>query len=234
MLPRMQSPSAVVILLGAGAGRRLGTPEPKAFHPIGGSPILAVAAAGAGACPDVDALVVTVPVGWEERAGAALGRLTTPATIVPGGPSRDASVRAALERVPAAVRIVVVHDAARPFASPDLFARVVGELRRGGDGAIPVVPVTDTVIRVRGAVLAGSMSREELSLSQTPQAFRATALREAHAAAEAAGSSFTDDATMVHWAGFEVRTVPGDASNSKITSLADLAEADRRMGGVRA
>ena len=230
----MESPNAVVILLGAGAGRRVGSEEPKAFLPIGGRPILAVAATGAGACPEVDALVVTVPAGWEGRARDVLDGLTTPATIVSGGPSREASVRAALDRVPATAPVVVVHDAARPFASPDLFASVVGALRRGGDGAVPVVPVTDTVVRVRGDVLAGGEPREDLSLSQTPQAFRATALREAHAAAEAAGSSFTDDATMLQWAGFEVRTVQGDASNSKITTLADLAEADRRMGGVRA
>ena len=230
----MEAPKAVVILLGAGAGRRLGGTEPKAFLPIGGRPILAVAAAGAGACPDVSFLVVAVPRGWKERAAEALEGIVAPVAIVIGGPSREDSVRAALGRIPEHAGLVVVHDAARPFASPDLFLRVLGAVREGGDGAIPGVPLTDTVIRVRAGVLAGVEPRDELSLSQTPQAFRADALRQAHEQAEAAGFAFTDDATMLQWAGFEVRTVPGEPTNVKITTLADLAEADRRIGGVRA
>jgi 2-C-methyl-D-erythritol 4-phosphate cytidylyltransferase len=230
----MQGPQAVVILLGAGAGRRLGGPEPKAFLPIGGRPILTVAAAAAGACPDVSSLVVAVPRGWEERAAEALEGIVVPIAIVAGGSSREDSVRTALTQAPPDAPLVVVHDAARPFASPDLFGRVVGAVREGGDAAIPVVPVTDTVIRVRAGVLAGVEPRDELSLSQTPQAFRTDALRQAHAKAEASGFAFTDDATMLQWAGFEVRTVAGEPANLKITTLADLAEADRRIGGVRA
>ena len=223
-----------MILLGAGAGRRLGGADPKAFLPIGGRPILAVAAAGAGACPEVDALVVAVPSEWEDRAREVLDGLATPVTVVAGGSSREASVRAALAHVPPDVSLVVIHDAARPFASPDLFSRVLGAAVEGGDGIVPVVPVTDTVVRLRDGVLAASEPRDELSFSQTPQAFRAGPLREAHAAADTSSASFTDDATMLHWAGFEVRAVPGDATNTKITTLADLAEAGRRMGGVRA
>lgn len=223
-----------MILLGAGAGRRLGGAEPKAFLSIGGRPILSVAAAGAGACRAVTSLVVTAPHGWEGRAHDALDGLDVAATVVTGGDSREASVRAALDHVPRDVPVVVIHDAARPFASPDLFARVVSAIGAGGDAVIPIVPITDTVIRVRAGVVAGAEPRDELSLAQTPQAFRAQALREAHARAEASGFSFTDDATMLHWAGFEVRTVAGDGSNVKITTLADLAEADRRMGGIRA
>lgn len=234
MLRSMEAPQVVVILLGAGAGHRLGGTDPKAFLPIGGRPILAVAAAGAVACPDVSSLVVAVPRGWEAAAGETLEGIGSPVSIVVGGPSREASVRAALDRTPDKATLVVVHDAARPFASPELFARVLAAVRDGGDAATPVVPVTDTVIRVRGGVLAGVEPRDELSLTQTPQAFRADALRRAHEDAEASGFAFTDDATMLQWAGFEVRTVPGEPANTKITTLADLAEADRRIGGVRA
>jgi 2-C-methyl-D-erythritol 4-phosphate cytidylyltransferase len=230
----MGGPQAVTVLLGAGAGRRLGGTEPKAFLPIGGRPILAVAAAGAGACADVSSLVVAVPRGWEERAAEALEGIAAPVAIVAGGSSREDSVRIAMTQVPPEAPVVVVHDAARPFASPDLFVRVLGALREGGDAAIPVVPVTDTVIRVRAGVLAGVEPRDELSLSQTPQAFRTDALRRAHAKAEASGFAFTDDATMLQWAGFEVRTVAGEPANVKITTLSDLAEADRRIGGVHA
>jgi 2-C-methyl-D-erythritol 4-phosphate cytidylyltransferase / 2-C-methyl-D-erythritol 2,4-cyclodiphosphate synthase len=230
----MEAPHVTVILLGAGAGRRLGADEPKAFLPIGGRAILAVAAAGAGACPRVASLVIAVPPGWEGRAGDVLDGIGAPATIVAGGDSRETSVRTALAAVPEEISQVVVHDAARPFAAPDLFTRVIGALADGGDAAIPILPVTDTVVRVRSGIVAGAEPRDELSLAQTPQAFRSAALREAHDRALASGRSFTDDATLLHWAGFEVRTVPGEASNAKITTLADLAEADRRMGSVHA
>lgn len=227
----MEPDAAIVILLAAGAGRRLGGPEPKALLPIGGRPVLAVAAAAAAAS-GVAGLVVTFPPGWEGRARACVADLGVDVRLVEGGGTRQASVRAALEAVPASVTIVAIHDAARPFASPDLFRRVLRAVERGPDGAVPVLPVADTVLRVRGEVVEGVESREELALGQTPQAFRTAALREAHANAEAAGASFTDDASMLRWAGFEVLTVPGDPDNVKITTLADLAHADRRMGAA--
>jgi 2-C-methyl-D-erythritol 4-phosphate cytidylyltransferase / 2-C-methyl-D-erythritol 2,4-cyclodiphosphate synthase len=223
--------AAIVILLAAGAGRRLGGSEPKALLPIGGRPVLAVAAAAAAAS-GVGGLVVTFPPGWEGRARACVGDLEVDVRLVEGGDTRQASVRAALETVPASVAIVAIHDAARPFASPDLFRRVLRAVERGPDGAVPVLPVSDTVLRVRGNVVDGVESREELALGQTPQAFRTAALREAHANAEAAGASFTDDASMLRWAGYEVLAVPGDPDNVKITTLADLAHADRRMGAA--
>jgi 2-C-methyl-D-erythritol 4-phosphate cytidylyltransferase/2-C-methyl-D-erythritol 2,4-cyclodiphosphate synthase len=223
--------AAFVILLGAGAGRRLGAAEPKALLPIGGRPILAVAAAAAAASPLVGGLVVTFPPGWQGRARACLEELGTDTRFVEGGESRQASVRAALAGVPQTVDVVAVHDAARPFAPPDLFARVLEAVNGGADGAVPVLTVTDTVLRVRGEIVEGAAPREELALGQTPQGFRTSVLREAHAKAEAAGASFTDDASMLRWAGFDVRAIPGDPDNVKITTLADLAQADRRMGG---
>jgi 2-C-methyl-D-erythritol 4-phosphate cytidylyltransferase/2-C-methyl-D-erythritol 2,4-cyclodiphosphate synthase len=221
--------AAIVILLAAGAGRRLGGPEPKVLLPIGGRPILAVAAA-ASAASGVGGLVVTFPPGWEGRARACVGDLEVDVRFVEGGETRQASVRAALEAVPVSVDIVAVHDAARPFASPDLFLRVLRAVERGPDGAVPVLAVADTVLRVRGKVVEGVEAREELALGQTPQAFRTAALREAHAKAKAVGASFTDDASMLRWAGYEVLAVPGDPDNVKITTLADLAHADRRIG----
>jgi 2-C-methyl-D-erythritol 4-phosphate cytidylyltransferase len=222
---------AIVILLAAGVGRRLGAAEPKALLPIGGRPMLAVAAASAAASPSVGELVVTFPPGWEGRARACVEGLVVPARFVQGGDSRQASVRAALAEVSGQVDVVTVHDAARPFASPELFARVIEAVANGADGAVPVTAVTDTVLRVRGELVESSESREELALGQTPQAFRTSVLREAHAKAEAAGASFTDDASLLRWAGFDVRAIPGDPANVKITTLADLARADRRMGG---
>jgi 2-C-methyl-D-erythritol 4-phosphate cytidylyltransferase / 2-C-methyl-D-erythritol 2,4-cyclodiphosphate synthase len=222
---------AIVILLGAGAGRRLGAAEPKALLSIGGRPMLGVAAAAAAASPLVGGLVVAFPTGWEGRARAAVDDLGVPAELVEGGDSRQASVGAALAKVPGEVGIVAVHDAARPFASPELFARVVQAVADGADGAVPVLAVTDTVLRVRGEIVEGTVPREELALGQTPQAFRTSVLREAHAKADVAGASFTDDASMLRWAGFEVRAISGDPANVKITTIADLAHADRRMAG---
>jgi 2-C-methyl-D-erythritol 4-phosphate cytidylyltransferase/2-C-methyl-D-erythritol 2,4-cyclodiphosphate synthase len=227
----MRSGSVVVVLVAAGAGKRLGAEEPKAFLQIGDRPILGVAATAAAALPDVAGLVVAVPDGWEERALASVEPVARGAMFVTGGPTRQGSVRAGLAAVPDGAAIVVVHDAARPFASPALFGAVIEAVGQGADGALPVLPVTDTLLRVDGDVVAGAEVREELTLAQTPQAFRTEALREAHDKAEVAGVEFTDDASVLAWAGFEVRTVPGDPGNVKITTLADLAEADRRMRG---
>ena len=224
-------PSAVAIVPAAGVGQRVGTDAPKAFLTVGSRSILAMAADAVCACPAVSALVVAVPDGWQAAAEHALERRRVPSTVVVGGASRQASVRAALDAVPAGSDIVVVHDAARPFASPEVFARVLAAIADGAEAAVPVVPVLDTVIRVRAGVLAGTEPRDELSLAQTPQAFRLEVLREAHGKAEASGFAFTDDATMVEWAGIEVRTVAGDAANRKITTSADLAEARRLVEG---
>ena len=224
---------AFVILLAAGVGRRLGHVEPKALLPIDGRPILAVAAAAAAASASVGGLVVTFPAGWEGRARTCVEGLDVPVRFVEGGPSRQASVRAALEDVPPSIEIVAVHDAARPFAGPELFERAIGAVRDGvADGAVPVLEIADTVLRVEGDTVRGTAPREELFLGQTPQAFRVEALRAAHARAAEAGGSFTDDASLLRWAGHEVRAVPGDSENLKITTLADLAEADRRMAGL--
>jgi 2-C-methyl-D-erythritol 4-phosphate cytidylyltransferase/2-C-methyl-D-erythritol 2,4-cyclodiphosphate synthase len=227
----MRSGSVIVVLVAAGAGERLGAEEPKAFLPIGDRPILGVAATAAAAPPDVAGLVVAVPEGWEERALAYVEPVAPGATFVTGGSTRQGSVRAGLAAVPDDASIVVVHDAVRPFASPALFGAVIEVVGRGGDGAVPVLPLTDTVLRVEGRAVAGVEVREELALAQTPQAFRTAAVREAHDKAQVAGVEFTDDASVLAWAGFEVRTVPGDPGNMKITTLADLAEADRRMRG---
>lgn len=222
-----------VILLAAGGGRRLDAERAKALVDLGGRTILATAAAGAAACPGVGRLIVAAPAGLETDARAAIFDEGVPIDVVAGGATRQESVRAALDAVTDALA-VVVHDAARPFATASLFARVVDAIRSGADAAVPVLPVTDTVLRIRDGLVDGSEVREELGFAQTPQAFRTDPLREAHAKAEASGVAFTDDATLVHWAGFEVRTVPGDPSNLKITTPADLAEARRRIEGLHA
>lgn len=224
----MEAPPAVVILVAAGAGHRLGGEEPKAFVRLAGHPIVSLAAGRAAGAPGVGALVVAVPSGWEDDARRALGDVRVPVTVVAGGETRQASVRAALSAVPQATATIAVHDAARPFASSELFARVLAALDGRVEGVAPVLTPSDTVLRVEGGVVVSSEDREGLGLAQTPQAFRARVLREAHAKAEAAAVSFTDDASLVRWAGFTVTTVEGEAGNAKVTTTTDLAEAERR------
>ncbi len=224
---------AAAIVLAAGAGRRIGAERPKAFLPIGDRPMLAVAAAAAAASPAIEAIVVAAPAGFEDEARACLEGLAVPSEVVTGGSSRQASVRAALAALGEGIGIVVVHDAARPFAPPDLFTEVVRAVAEGADGAIPVEPVTDTVKRIVGGHVVGTVPRDDLGMAQTPQAFGVAALRAAHDRAAEAGKHVTDDAALLEMDATVIAVV-ADPMNVKITTMLDLARADARMGGLRA
>jgi 2-C-methyl-D-erythritol 4-phosphate cytidylyltransferase len=219
---------AVVILVAAGRGERLGLEVPKAFAWVAGRPLVVHAAASAFECPEVDSVIVVVPPGSEGEAHRALESFGQ-CDVVVGGETRQASVRAALGSGAASSEILVCHDAARPFASPALFGAVIGAVAgavAGADGAVPVLPFVDTVKRVRDGLVTGTESRDELVVVQTPQAFRAEALRESHARAERDGVQLTDDAGALERAGYRVAAVPGEASNFKITTPEDLARAE--------
>lgn len=138
--------------------------------------------------------------------------------VVAGGSSRSASVRAGLSAVPATAEVIVVHDAARPLATAALFAAVIGAVIDGADAAVPGLEVTDTIRRKGG----GTLDRSDLVRVQTPQAFRAGALRAAHQGPAEA----TDDATLVEQAGGTVVVVPGEMTNIKLTDPTDLAVAE--------
>jgi 2-C-methyl-D-erythritol 4-phosphate cytidylyltransferase len=224
-------PRAAAIVLAAGAGKRLAAGEPKGLLPIGGRTIVGVAAAAAAASPAIDVLVIAAPPGHEERVRDVASAAGKPTQVVTGGPTRHASVRAALRALPEGIEAVAVHDAARPFAPPDLFTEVIAALADGADGVVPVIPVTDTVKRSRDGVVVATEPRDELGLAQTPQAFRVAVLLEAHERAARAAVDFTDDAAAVEWAGYKVHVVAGDPMNFKITTLLDLAMAEARMGG---
>jgi len=148
--------------------------------------------------------------------------------VVAGGATRSASVRAGLRAVPATASVIVVHDAARPLASRELFVRVVAALEEGGDGAVPGVAVTDTVKRLEDGVVVETLDRSTLVAVQTPQAFRAEVLRKAHDG----GLDATDDAALVEALGLRVSVVPGEAANRKITEPADLDAMARSLMGT--
>lgn len=220
-------------MLAAGAGRRLGADEPKAFLSIGGRSLIALSSAACAASPAIGSVVAMVPEGLEARARELLAGIELPVTVVAGGDTRQASVALGLRAVSDAVRVVVCHDAARPFAPPELFSAVVDAIDEHVDAAVPVVPIADTVKRVAAGLIVGTESREGLALAQTPQAFRLEALREAHRRAQEASVSFTDDAGVVEWAGYHVAAVQGDPRNFKVTTHLDLARARIRVEGGR-
>jgi len=222
--------ATVAIVLAAGAGERLGAGEPKAFVTLGSRTILEIAAANADACDQIASLVVAVPAGTEGQARRMLSALSKPVAVVAGGASRQESVRLALAVVPADTESVAVHDAARCLASPALFSRVIRAADLA-DGAIPILPVSDTVKRIEDGMVAATVPREDLALAQTPQVFRADSLRDVHIRGAAEGLSFTDDAAMFEWAGLRVATVVGEQTNFKITSRADVLRAAAALGG---
>ena len=181
----------------------------------------AVAAAGAVA----DHLVVVLPPSVLAGASSGPELERAPDRLVAGGPTRSASVRAGLSAVPADAEFIVVHDAARPFASAGLFEAVLAAVRDGADGAVCALPVTDTIKRRTADGSLETLERSELVVVQTPQAFRAAALRRAHRGDPEA----TDDAALLEAIGAVVVAVPGEATNAKLTSPEDLSLFEERL-----
>jgi 2-C-methyl-D-erythritol 4-phosphate cytidylyltransferase len=178
-----------------------------------------------------DEIVIAAPEGWQDGARAVAASVPglPRVVVVTGGSTRQASVRAALDSAVSDAEVVVCHDAARPLARAALFESVLTALV-AADGAVPVLPVADTVKRVRDGVVQDTIPRDELRLAQTPQAFRAGPLRAAHRLAEEAGTEGTDDATLLEQAGYRVVAVPGDPDNLKVTVPDDLGRAEAILG----
>jgi 2-C-methyl-D-erythritol 4-phosphate cytidylyltransferase len=180
-------------------------------------------------------VVLVVPPGHEEAAQSLVnGLVDGPAngvvSTVPGGDTRSASVRAglaALERTGSDDDIVVVHDAARPAAEPELFASVVAGVAAGADGCVPGVPVTDSLKRVDEGRVVASVDRDHLVAVQTPQAFRLGVLRRAHAT----GGDATDDAALVEAGGGTIVVVSGSLTNTKVTVVDDLDRVATELAG---
>ncbi|MGZ5212487.1 MAG: 2-C-methyl-D-erythritol 4-phosphate cytidylyltransferase [Actinomycetota bacterium] len=229
----MEGPRAVAVVVAAGSGTRVGAPGPKALLTIGGRPLVAVAVERALASPSIAGVVVAAPPGFDARVREALASSAGSIVVVTGGTTRQRSVAAGLNEVDVHADVVVVHDAARPFASAELFTAVVDAVLAGADAAVPVLPLVDTLKRVRDGSIVGTEPRDELAFAQTPQACRAGLLRDGLQKAEESGLDFTDDAGLLEWLGASVRTVPGEAWNFKITTAGDLARADEILGGER-
>jgi len=213
------------IVVAAGRGTRAGDGPPKQFRPIGSQPAVRMTLDAFARHPEVAAIQPVIHPDDAAAFAAASAGLTL-LSPVPGGATRQASVLAGLEALAAArpPAIVLIHDAARPFASAALTSRVLAAARARG-AAIPAVPVTDTIkaVAADGRVTA-TLDRATLRAVQTPQAFRFDALLAAHRRAAAAGRhDFPDDAALAEWAGLEVSVVEGDPRNIKLTSANDIA-----------
>jgi len=213
------------VLVAAGAGERLGLDRPKAFAELRGRPLLAESLDRLDRCPWIDAIVVAAAPGWEEPSILLTEELaaTKVFSCVTGGATRAESVRAALADVPEEALVVLVHDAARPLVDDDVVERVLGPLAEGVDGAVPVLPVPDTLKRIERGLVAETVDRDGLVAAQTPQAFRAPSLRRA-LSGDLAGA--TDCASLVERAGGRVAVVDGDPRLLKVTTPADLALVD--------
>jgi 2-C-methyl-D-erythritol 4-phosphate cytidylyltransferase len=190
---------------------------------LGGRVLLAESLERLDASDWIDAVVVAVPVEWEEAAIVLAEELVASkvAAVVVGGATRGESVRAALAEVPDEALVVVVHDAARPLVDDAVIERVLAPLAEGYDGVVPGLPLADTVKRVEGGIAVETVDRSELVTVQTPQAFTATALRNAYRGHDPVDA--TDCASLVEACGGRIRVVAGDPRLLKITTAADLA-----------
>lgn len=200
------------VIVAAGSGRRFGAS--KQYAALGDRRVLDWSLAAARAV--ATGVVVVVPPDRADHAEAAAD------ATVAGGASRSASVRAGLAAVPSEAGIVVVHDGARPLAPAALFRSVVEAVAAGADAAVPCVAVTDTLRSRSGE----PVDRDGLLAVQTPQAFRARALRAAHANQPEA----TDDASLIEQAGGKVVIVDGTPTNVKVTHRLDLIVAEALLG----
>jgi 2-C-methyl-D-erythritol 4-phosphate cytidylyltransferase len=228
----VESVSVWVILLAAGAGQRLGAGRPKGFVSLAGRPMLEWSLRAAAASPMVSGTVLVVPAGLTGEGHHIAETFPIVASVVEGGDSRQASVHAALSAVPPAAEVLVCHDAARPLAPPQLFDRVVEAVgATGAQGVVPVVSSPDTVKRVGGGYVVETIARDQVGLAQTPQAFMAASLREAHRDAIRSGPEATDDAMLLEAAGHRVAVIEGVAANFKITTYEDLERAERILAG---
>jgi 2-C-methyl-D-erythritol 4-phosphate cytidylyltransferase len=200
---------------------------PKAFVPLGGRPLLHYSLRAIAALEAIGEAVVTVPPGMERQARAEVERVGVeiPVKLVAGGAERQDSVRIALGLTSAESEVVVVHDAARPFATAALFAACIDATRRA-DGAIAAIAVADTLKRIEGRTITATVAREGLWQAQTPQAFRREMLVEAHDRARRERWAATDDAELIERCGGRVEVVESSATNLKITTPADLEIAE--------
>ncbi len=229
------------VIPAAGRGVRLGPGAPKALRALNGTPMLVHAVRAMERARAVSLVVVVAPSdGTAEVRHLLDEHLLSDVLVVPGGETRQESVRLGLEALPDDVSVVLVHDAARPLVPVDTVDAVADAVRDGAPAVVPALPVPDTVKEVepRGAgeaePVTGTPDRARLRAVQTPQGFARTVLAEAHERVACEGEGATDDAGMVERTGVEVVVVPGHEEAFKVTRPLDLVLAEAVLARRRA
>ncbi|HMA76939.1 MAG TPA: 2-C-methyl-D-erythritol 4-phosphate cytidylyltransferase [Candidatus Krumholzibacteriaceae bacterium] len=210
------------IIAGAGRGKRFGKEIPKSFFRIEGRTLLARSIESINIIDESIEFIVLVPSGWEEKAEEKLAAEVPDAEcrVIAGGNSRQQSVNIGLDEIKGA-RLILIHDACRPFVSPGLVRKVVDagmEFR----AAVPVLQATETLARIRDERLEGIVPRERVVRIQTPQAFDPEIIREAYDTAEESIRTATDESSLVLAAGLPVKVVEGEIWNIKVTFKDDI------------
>ncbi|MSR07430.1 MAG: 2-C-methyl-D-erythritol 4-phosphate cytidylyltransferase [Gemmatimonadetes bacterium] len=232
--PAGSPPDVGVVVPAAGRGERAGAGEPKQFRAIGGVPMLLRSIRPFASHPRVAEIVVVLPALWARKppawlAGVAGGRLR----VVSGGDSRTVSVLNGVAALSPACRVVLVHDAARPFVSVETIDAVI-HAASDGHGAIAAIPVSDTLKRAdaTGQLVAETVDRAGVWRAQTPQGFPRSQIEAGyqHWRDHGAVPDVTDDAALVEAAGFPVRLVPDRATNIKVTTADDFVIAEALAG----
>jgi 2-C-methyl-D-erythritol 4-phosphate cytidylyltransferase len=226
--PRESMPRAQAIVVAAGRGERFGAKQPKQFLSLLGQPLFLHSMQTLARSPHVASLVLVVTPGWEDRARRflkAAGLERRLAALVPGGATRQESVRHGLEAL-STVGPVLIHDAVRPCLGLELVARTVVAARALG-AAVAALPVSDTLMRqrddeTRGVQAEVLVDRRGIWAVQTPQVFELALLRRAHEAARLDGIEASDDGSLVLRLHHDVELVPGERDNIKVTTSADL------------
>ncbi len=215
--------SVWAVLAAAGRGERLDADRPKAFAALGGRPLLAESLERLEGSGWVDSIVVVAPPDWEEPVILLAEELGCGKVVasVAGGETRGESVRIGVGEVADDASVILVHDAARPLLPDEVVERLLVALNEGWDGAVPGLPVVDTVKRVQDGAVAETLPRAELVTVQTPQAFVASVLRSALAGKNV--EQATDCAALVEAQGGRVKVVEGDSRLLKVTTVEDLA-----------
>jgi 2-C-methyl-D-erythritol 4-phosphate cytidylyltransferase/2-C-methyl-D-erythritol 2,4-cyclodiphosphate synthase len=221
-----------VIVVAAGRGTRAGAPGglAKQYRTLGGRPVLARSLEAFSRHPRVTSIVAVIhpdDADLYAAASAGLAKLIKP---VPGGATRQESVRRGLAALEGGKpEIVLIHDAARPFVAADVIDRAI-DAARGGGAAVPVLPVSDTIVVVDGTRRGDTLDRTSLRSVQTPQSFRYAEITAAHAKAAKDGrDDFTDDGAVAAYGGLPVSVFTGDAANMKLTTPEDFARAEERL-----
>ena len=213
----------LAIIPAAGAGVRMGGETPKQFLSIDGVPIVIHTLRKFNQAESIDEIYVGVRPEDMERAQAEIQReqFEKPVRLVAGGATRQQTVALGLRKAPPGTEIVVVHDAVRPFVTPEMIHLSVEAARKSG-AAILGIPSVDTVKQVERQTILGTIPRERIVLAQTPQAFQFEIIKEACERAEAEGFEGTDEASLVEHLGGTVTVLMGSDRNIKITKPSDL------------